>query len=349
MNFESTSTVDAADYDKDGDLDLFVGVRLKSFSYGLPMNGYILNNDGKGTFTNVTKEIAPELLKSGMITDALWADVDGDKDADLVVVGEYMPVKVYVNEKGLFKDATVAAGLGRSNGWWNRIKAADLDDDGDLDFVIGNHGLNSKFKASFERPLCMYVSDFDQNGSIEHLICTYNGEKSYPMILRHDLVNQIPSLKKKYLKYENFKNETLTDIFTAEQLQGAVKLNVYELRSMVAINDGHGKFTLRALPQEAQLSPVFGIAIKDFDNDGIVDILTGGNLYRVKPEVGRYDASYAALLKGEGNGNFQGVPFQKSGVNVDGEVRDILNLRSAKGDLVLFSRNNDAVIVYAAK
>jgi len=205
-SFESTSTVKAADYDGDGDQDLFVGVRLRSFSYGVPMKGYVLNNDGKGNFRDVTSAVAPQLEQVGMITDAVWADVDGDQDQDLIVVGEYMPVKVFMNYEGKLSDETVGAGLDKTNGWWNRIEAADLDGDGDVDFVIGNHGLNSKFKASLEKPLCMYVSDFDQNGSIEHLICMFNGEKNYPLILRHDLVSQIPSLKKKYLKYESFKN-----------------------------------------------------------------------------------------------------------------------------------------------
>ncbi|MEX2234468.1 MAG: VCBS repeat-containing protein, partial [Cyclobacteriaceae bacterium] len=191
--FESTSTAKAADYDGDGDQDLFVGVRMRSFLYGLPMKGYVLNNDGKGNFSDVTNVIAPQLHEAGMITDAVWADIDVDGDQDLLVVGEYMPVKVFVNTDGKFSDQTGRAGFAKSNGWWNRIEAADLDQDGDIDFVLGNHGVNSKFKASFEKPVCMYVNDFDQNGAIEHLICTFNGEKSYSLILRHDLVSQIPS------------------------------------------------------------------------------------------------------------------------------------------------------------
>jgi hypothetical protein len=344
--FESTSTVKATDYDGDGDQDLFVGVRLRPFRYGLPMKGYILNNDGKGHFRDVTHEVAPGLEEAGMITDGVWADIDGDNDPDLIVVGEYMPVKVFVNNNGKFTDATPEAGLEKSNGWWNRIQAADLDGDGDIDFVIGNHGLNSKFKASIEKPVCMFVNDFDQNGSIEHFICTFNGKTNYPLILRHDLVAHIPSLKKKYLKYEAFKNETLNDIFAPEQLKGALELKVFELHSVVAINDGQGKFTLRALPMEAQFSPVYGIQVADFDNDGVVDLLTGGNLFKVKPEVGRYDGSYGLLLKGDGRGNFTPVPPQTSGLHVEGEVRDIVTVQTRSGSLVIFSRNNDAVKIF---
>lgn len=345
-SFESTSTVKAADYDGDGDLDLFVGVRLRPFSYGFPMKGYILSNDGKGHFRDVTQEVAPQLKNLGMITDAVWADVDGDNDPDLIVVGEYMPIKVYINRNGKLIDETEGSGLGKSNGWWNRLEVADIDNDGDLDLIVGNHGMNSKFKASVEKPVCMYVDDFDGNGSIEHFICAFNGNESYPLILRHDLVAQIPSLKKKYLKYETFKNETITDIFTPEQMKSALELKAFELRSSVALNDGKGKFTLKALPLEAQYSPVFGIEVGDFNKDGLVDIITGGNFYRAKPEVGRYDASYGLFLKGDGNGNFSALPSHESGIHIDGEIRDIVTIKTRTGPVLIFSRNNDAVKVY---
>ena len=298
--FESTSCVKVADYDHDGDMDLFVGIRLEPFRYGVPMNGYLLNNDGKGNFKNVTDRIAPGLLNLGMITDALWADIDGDKDLDLIVVGEWMPISVFVNEHGKFVNRTKENGLFNSNGWWNTIEKADIDHDGDMDFIAGNHGLNSRFRASMEKPVTMYVGDFDRNGSIEQIVCTYNGEKSYPMVLRHDLVQQIPNLKKKYLKYESYKDQTITDIFTEEQLNDAIKLEAFNLSSCVAINDGKGKFTLKPLPVDAQLSPMYGVMVDDFDRDGNLDVMMGGNLYRVKPEVGRYDASYGVFLKGDG-------------------------------------------------
>lgn len=345
--FESTSTVKAADYDGDGDLDLFVGTRLRPFLYGLPMKGYLLENDGQGVFRDVTRERSPEMEELGMITDALWTDIDGDSDPDLVIVGEYMPIKVFLNQQGHYTDVTKQAGLEGTNGWWNRIEAADLDNDGDLDLIIGNHGTNSKFKASPEKPLCMHINDFDKNGSIEHLICKFNGEQKYPMILRHDLVAQIPSLKKKYLKYETFKDESLEDIFTEEQLDGTLELKAFELRSSIAINDGNGKFTLKPLPLEAQFAPVFGIEILDYDHDEKTDLLIGGNLYRVKPEVGRYDASQGLLLKGDGTGNFQSVPGSVSGIRVEGEIRDIIQLKTRTGSVVIFSRNNEAIKVYS--
>ena len=274
------------------------------------------------------------------------SDVDGDNDEDLLVVGEFMPVKVFINEVGKFIDQTVQSGLGKSNGWWNRLEAADVDKDGDIDFVIGNHGKNSRFRASVNKPVCMYVNDFDQNGTIEQLICTYNGDKSYPMALRHDLVSQVPSLKKKYLKYENYKNQTITDIFSPEQLRGALKLEAYEFSTSILINDGKGKFTLKALPVEAQFAPVFGIELADFDMDGSTDILLGGNFYKSKPEVGRYDASYGLLLQGNGKGDFTSRSARESGIRIEGEVRDIISMRAGKETLILVARNNEAIVTY---
>ncbi len=347
--FESTSTVKSADYDSDGDLDLFVGVRLLPFSYGLPVNGYILNNDGKGIFTDVSNKIAPDLQNVGMITDASFSDVDGDHDIDLVVVGEYMPIKVFINEGGKFIDRTSTVGLQKSNGWWNRVEPADLDNDGDVDFVVGNHGLNSRFRATEDKPVCMYVNDFDQNGTLEQVVCTYNGDISYPMALRHDLVSQIPSLKKKYLKYENYKNQTVTEIFTPEQMKNALKLDAYNFSTSILINDGHGNFAIRALPVEGQFSATYGIEIADFNEDGNQDILLGGNFYKTKPEVGRYDASYGLLLEGDGEGNFEPIPAQESGIRIAGEVRDIISISTAKDKLILVSRNNESVLTFTTK
>lgn len=343
---ESTSCVAAADVDGDGDMDLFVGGRLHTTAYGLPMNGYLLLNDGRGNFSDATSSVAPALLNMGMITDGIFADVDGDSDPDLVVVGEYMPVKIFINDGGRFTDQTSQAGLDKTNGWWNRIAVADIDGDGDMDFVAGNHGLNSRFRASFDKPVCMYVSDFDQNGSVEQIICNFVGDKSYPMVLRHDLVAQMPALKKKYLKYESYKDQTIGDIFTPEQVKSATRLDVYHLATSVFINNGKGVFEVRSLPTQAQVSPVYAIAIEDIDGDGHLDVLLGGNLYRVKPEAGRYDASFGCTLKGDGRGNFEAIPASSSGFRIDGELRDILRLKRRAGDVLVVSRNNDSIVTF---
>jgi hypothetical protein len=327
-------------------MDLFVGIRLEPFRYGIPMNGYVLNNDGKGNFTNVTDRVAPGLLNLGMITDAVWTDIDGDKDLDLIVVGEWMPISVFVNEEGKFVNRTSEKGLLQSNGWWNTIEKADIDQDGDMDFIAGNHGLNSRFRASLEKPVTMYVNDFDKNGSIEQIICTYNGEKSYPMVLRHDLIMQIPNLKKKYLKYESYKDQTITDVFSEEELEDAITVKAFNLSSCVAINDGKGKFTLKPLPVDAQLSPMYGLMVEDVDGDGKADAMMGGNLYRAKPEVGRYDASYGVFLKGDGAGNFISIKAKDSGFFVDGEIREIKKIMIGKSDFLLVARNNDTPLLF---
>lgn len=347
--FESTSTVQAADFDVDGDVDLFVGVRLEPFRYGMPTNGYLLKNNGKGIFENVTNAIAPSLNNIGMITDAKWTDVDGDRDLDLIVVGEWMPISVFLNERGKFINSTSQFGLDKTNGWWNTVKISDIDKDGDFDIIAGNHGLNSRFRASLEKPVNMYVSDFDKNGSIEQFVCTFNGDKSYPMALRHDLLQQIPSLKKKFLKYADYKNATITDIFSTEQLSEAVKLEAFDFSTCVFINDGKSHFTKVQLPLQAQLSPMYGIEIADCDTDGKLDIVMGGNFYKAKPEVGRYDASYGAFFKGDGQGQFSDIPTNESGFFVDGEVRDITQIKIKGAQFLIVARNNNTPLFFKVK
>jgi hypothetical protein len=342
--FESTSCVKAGDYDGDGDLDLFVGVRLMPFNYGVPCNGYILQNDGKGHFKNVTNEIAPALKEIGMITDALWFDMDGDKDPDLALAGEWMPVTIFKNEKGIFTEKIT---LPNSSGWWNCLETSDLDGDGDLDLMAGNHGLNSRFRASVEKPAACYINDFDQNGSVEQILCQYNGGQSYPMVLRHDLISQMPQMKKKYLKFSSFKEQAIADIFTPEQLKGAIKHEAVRLETTLFLNDGKGGFSTGQLPLQAQLSPVFAILPEDFDGDGKVDLLLGGNFYNAKPEAGRYDASFGCFLKGNGDGSFAFVPAKQSGLRLSGEARDFATLKIGKKRLLLVARNNAAMQVFS--
>ena len=344
--FESTSTVSAADYDRDGDLDLFVGIRTIPFYYGLPANGYLLQNDGKGNFTNVTGSIAPALQNLGMITDAQWLDLENDGDQDLVVVGEWLPIKVFRNDNGKLLDISSEAGLENTGGWWNALQVADINNDGLPDLIAGNHGLNSRFKASGEKPVTIHINDFDQNGSIEQVISQYNGDASYPTVLRHDLVMQLPGLKKKYLKYDSFKDQKMSDIFTAAEMEKALVLDASLLESVALINKGNGQFEVSKLPIEAQFSPVYAILVQDFDKDGNNDILLGGNLYNVKPEAGRYDASYGLLLKGDGQGNFVPVKSKDSGLYLKGQAREMTVLQVGREHLLFVANNDEAMQVF---
>ncbi len=349
FNFESTSCVRPHDYDGDGDIDLFIGVRSRPFVYGIPVNGYILNNDGNGKFTDVTPQIAPNLLEIGMITDAGWVDVDGDMDKDLILVGEWMPLTIIINDNGKFVNRTTEYGLGNTNGWWNSLCIDDLDGDGDMDFIAGNHGLNSIFKGSETEPVKMYVNDFDLNGSVDHLVCIYKNGISYPIVLKHDLVAQLPGLNSKYMNYKNFMYQTIDSIFAPSQLENALILNAFQLQTSIGINNGDGTFSTQPLPQEAQLSPVYTILAEDFDKDGIRDILLAGNLHNVKPEVGRYDASYGTFLKGTGIMKFKAIPPKQTGFKITGEARDMMSISTKNGKKLMVARNNDEMQIFDLK
>ncbi|MEK7256635.1 MAG: VCBS repeat-containing protein, partial [Bacteroidota bacterium] len=310
--------------------------------------------------------IAPELKNIGMVTDAKWFDADGDKDFDLAVCGEYMPIQIFINDGGTLTKSPNHQ-ITKSSGWWNCLEVSDLDGDGDLDLVAGNHGFNSRFKASPEEPVTMLVNDFDHNGTAEHIVSAFApanfgssggvdspsgvggdaGERrSFPLALRHDLVKQLPFLKKKYLYYKDYKNQPVETIFTPEQLTGSVRLAAEQLQSCVFLNDGKGNFEMRPLPIEAQFAPVYAVLAEDFNGDGKKDLLLGGNFYRSKPEVGIYDGSYGWLLLGDGKGNFQTQLPRQSGFFVKGEIRDMISLPVKNKRLILVARNNEAMEVF---
>jgi hypothetical protein len=339
--FSSSSTVAVGDIDGDGDLDLFVGEGSKPMKNGIPGDGFILENDGKGNFTDVTMTSAQGLVGIGVISSAQFQDIDGDKDLDLVVVGEFMGIEIFENQKGKFSQKS-PANLTNAKGWWNVIKAADIDGDGDIDFIVGNHGLNSRFKATEKEPIALFAKDFDSNGLIDPILSRYHADgEAYPYGLRHNLIDQIKSLKKVLPDYKSFEGASVQDIFGAEALKDAVVSEANILASVVLINRGDFNFSVVELPSQAQMTPIYAIATGDFDKDGDIDILMGGNLYGVKPEIGRFDASRGVYLKNDGQGNFEAQKYDQ-GFFVDGEVRDIL----VYGNSIIVSRNHDSLVIF---
>jgi hypothetical protein len=338
------SCIVAGDIDGDKDLDLFIGGRAVPGNYGLMPRSFLLRNDGGGRWADISEK---EIGNCGMVTDAAFADTDKDGDQDLIVIGDWLPILHFENQAGhlVFSKKQTQAPYA---GWWTCIEPADLDGDGDLDFVLGNWGLNTKFKASNEKMLTMYAKDFDANGKSEFVVNWYPplDDKPWPFAGKLDMTAQVPSLKKKALKFEDYAHLTYETMFDAAQRKGAVEHKANWLQSSILWNDGTG-FRLEALPLEAQISPAFGIVAEDMDGDGLKDIWLGGNFYGLKPEVGRHDSSRGVFLKGDGKGGFTYLNPIQAGINVKGEVRDAGVFSTKNGKVILIARNDADALFFA--
>ncbi len=346
--FLTGSIVRPIDFDKDGDIDVFIGARAIPWKYGLKPDSYLLINDGKGNFSKAAENIARSLTKLGFVEDAQWVDVDRDGDQDLVVAAEWSAITFLISEKGILTNlGTVDNGLENTNGWWNTVAVNDFDHDGDPDFIFGNLGLNSKLKASAKEPVNLFVCDFDKNGTVDQILTHYINGKQYPFHTRDELTKQLPYLKKRYLSYRKFAEATLPDIFSKEELEAGEQLTAQLFSHVYVENLGKNKFRVKPLPKATQFSTLNAVIADDFNEDGKTDAIMAGNFFPVNVQLGRNDASYGLLLLGDGHGNFTAVPPAESGISVSGETRVLRKLKIGPKQFIVAVRNNNTLQAFS--
>ncbi|SDH22847.1 Repeat domain-containing protein [Dyadobacter soli] len=343
----SGSTVNAADFDRDGDLDLFIGGRLSPGTYPMPGESYLLRNEG-GRFVEVTQQVCPEIKSIGMVTTALWTDFDQDGWTDLIVGGEWMPIVFYKNAKGQLLNVSTLTGLKNTTGWWNSITSGDFDEDGDTDYVLGNVGLNSEGKPSNDKPLTLLAKDFDKSGTMDPVIARYIGNDLYPTHPRDEMTSQMNFLKKRFIYYADYSKAKITDVFKPEELKDAKKLVCETMHSVMLENKGGGKFALKYLPAAAQMGPVYGLLAEDLNHDGHLDLLLSGNSHATESISGRLDGLNGLVMLGDGKGGLKPLHAAQSGVFVPGDAKGMAHLRLANGGLlVLAAQNNAPLLAFA--
>jgi hypothetical protein len=357
-NFTSKLCVKAIDYNKDGRLDLFVSGRVEPWSYPKPVSSFILRNDsrdGHVKFTDVSTTVAKDLKNIGLVCDATFTDFDNDGWPDLILTGEWMPLTFLKNNKGVFKNVTGNTGLSNKLGWWNTITAGDFNHDGRIDYIVGNTGTNTFYKASDEYPVYITAKDFDHNDSYDAFPSVFLKDKEgvmreYPAQTRDDIVKQMIGMRVKFQNYKSFAEATMDSVLTPDMRKGALRLKANMLQSCFIRNDGNGKFTMIPLPIEAQVSQLCGMTVDDFDGDGNLDVMINGNDYGTEVTTGRYDAFNGLMLKGDGKGNFKPLTILQSGVYLPGDGRALVKLRGANGNYLLAaSQNKDFMKVFELK
>ena len=345
--YDNKSCVRPCDIDQDGDLDLFVGGRVVGYGYGKSPNSYLLINDGKGHFSDQTDKLSTGLRKAGMITDAIWADYDNDKDLDLILAGDWMPVRIFANDKGKLAEVnSIIADDAPMNGFFQRIIAADFDHDGDLDLIAGNLGTNTKFRKTPDSQLRMWVKDIDNNQTTEQIIAYNRGKEWYPLAFKDELGKQMPGIiNKRFTDYVSFAGKPLSEVLKDDELKGADEFSINQFAS-VYLENQNGKFVVHELPMLAQVSKLFALQAIDFDHDGDLDVLGGGNFYGVSMYQGRYDASYGLVLRNDGKGKFVALSPVDAGFLLNGEIRDIHPMQTAQGIRIVVARNGAGMQVF---
>ena len=351
-NLTSKSCVKAVDYDKDGDLDLFVGGRVLPGKYPQAVSSFIFRNDsknGKAAFTDVTATVAKGLLDIGLICDAVWSDYDNDGWSDLILTGEWMPITILKNNHGVFQNVTAACGIANEIGWWNSITSGDFDNDGDIDYIAGNLGLNSYYRVSKQYPAKIYAADFDQNGSYDAIPSLYlpavdGSKKEFPAFGRDDMTKQMILMRGRFPKYHKYAAATIDSLLTPALKKQAYTLTANNMHSCYINNLGNGKFQIKPLPIQAQFAPLYGMVAEDVDGDGNLDVIINGNDFGTEVGTGRYDALNGLILKGDGNGNFKPLTIMQAGIYIPGDGKALVALRSVKNTLLVAASQNKSTL-----
>lgn len=339
----SGSCARAADIDHDGLIDLFSGGMYTPGRFPVSPESFILKNKSTPGNIHFEKDTIAAGKEMGMVTDAVWTDINKDGWEDLIIIGQFMPIRLFENQKGTLKEITNDYGLSETNGWWRKILADDFDQDGDMDFVVGNLGLNSSFKASQQEPLSITYGPFYEKGTINPILCYYNDGKNYPWYTKDEMADQVPSINKRFLLYKDYAKAGLTDLLTKEQLQNSSTITAKTLQSVYLENKGNKQFTIHPLPNHAQLSTLNGLIAADVDADGKKDIILAGNFYPFRVQTGPLDASIGLVLKNDGKGKFSPLVYDKTGMILTGDVRNMISVKNKNGFCVVAGKNDGKV------
>ena len=343
-NKDNISVAIANDFDNDGDLDLFVGARCVSGEYGLTPQSHIYINDGKGNFKDMPAESCKGITDAGMVTGAVWANVDGDAANELIITGEWMATLIFKYSNNNF--TAIKTNLDDKMGWWQTVAVADLNNDGKQDLILGNLGENFYLHPDNKNPVKLYLSDFDNNGQTDKIITRTIDGKDKPVFMKVELESQMPMLKKQNLRNNDYAKKSVQELFNAEIMEKSLVKQVNYSSSCIAYNNGNGNFVLQNLPVSIQLSSVKNVLPVDINDDGKIDLVVGGNEFGFQPQLGRLDASKGDILINDGSNNFSVLSQMQSGIAVQGQIRDLVLLKRNNKISILFLQNNEFPVLY---